>query len=63
MMRAGRYARLVFGLTDGWLCDSVEAVTAESIRDNLDQIRNIDGLSFPGSILEEINGVRKTLGE
>jgi len=51
---AGRYARLVLGLTEGWLARDVLAVTAEQIEAHLDEIDAGGPLSTPASIAEEI---------
>jgi NAD(P)-dependent dehydrogenase (short-subunit alcohol dehydrogenase family) len=54
---AGRYARLVWGLTDGWLAHDVTAVTAEQIERHMDDIDAADTMTTPASIVEEIKTV------
>ena len=54
---AGRYARLVWGLTDGWLARDARAVTAEQIERHLDDIDAVGSMTTPESILEEIKAV------
>jgi NAD(P)-dependent dehydrogenase (short-subunit alcohol dehydrogenase family) len=50
----GRYARIFVGLTPGWFAGTGTAVSAEDIGEHLDQIRDQDGYSVPGSTNDEI---------
>jgi NAD(P)-dependent dehydrogenase (short-subunit alcohol dehydrogenase family) len=51
---AGRYARVFVGLCPGWADTQSETVTAENVRDNLDQIRDPAGYTIPGNAAEEM---------
>ena len=51
---AGRYARVFVGLCPGWADAQSETVTAENVRDNLDQIRDPAGYTIPGNAAEEM---------
>ncbi len=51
---AGRYARVFVGLCPGWADAQSETVTAEGVRDNLDQIRDPAGYTIPGNAAEEM---------
>ena len=51
---AGRYARVFVGLCPGWADAQSETVTAEDVRDNLDQIRDPAGYTIPGNAAEEM---------
>jgi len=55
----GRIARFFVGLTQGWVPDG--ELTVESIRDNLDQIRDETDYMVLGSAFEEIIAVSKQL--
>jgi hypothetical protein len=58
---AGRYARVFVGLCEGWTDGSGDPVSAEQVRDNLDQIRDESGYSVPGSAAEEMMAAMKSL--
>ena len=49
---AGRYARVVIGITEGWLAPSVGEVSAEQLADHLDEIRDISRIDVPDSMVE-----------
>ena len=51
---AGRYARVFVGLCPGWADAQSETVTAEDVRDHLDQIRDPAGYTIPGNAAEEM---------
>ncbi|MAI26662.1 MAG: SDR family oxidoreductase [Myxococcota bacterium] len=51
---AGRYARVFVGLCPGWADVESETVTAEGVRDHLDQIRDPAGYTIPGNAAEEM---------
>jgi len=57
---AGRYARVVYGLTDGWISRSADA-TAEDIAEHLDEILSVDSISIPTMIRDEIADVTDRL--
>jgi NAD(P)-dependent dehydrogenase (short-subunit alcohol dehydrogenase family) len=54
---AGRYARAFVGLTPGWFAGKGSKATADDILANIDQIRETDGFSVPGSANDEIRGI------
>ena len=51
---AGRYARVFVGLCPGWADVESDTVTAEGVRDHLDQIRDPAGYTIPGNAAEEM---------
>ncbi|MDG2334811.1 MAG: SDR family oxidoreductase [Myxococcota bacterium] len=51
---AGRYARVFVGLCPGWADTASDHVSAEGVRDNLDQIRDPSNYSIPASAAEEM---------
>jgi NAD(P)-dependent dehydrogenase (short-subunit alcohol dehydrogenase family) len=53
----GRYARVFFGVTDGWLADDVAGVGPDQIEANLGAIEDLSRFGAPASILEEIEAV------
>lgn len=57
----GRYARVVVGVGPGWLAPDIDDVSAEAIRDHLDEIRNTSGLSVPAHAMEEFSDVISAL--
>lgn len=58
---AGRYARVFVGLCPGWTDTTSEAVSAEDVRDHMDQIRDETGYVVPGSAADEMVAALKTL--
>jgi NAD(P)-dependent dehydrogenase (short-subunit alcohol dehydrogenase family) len=58
---AGHYARMFVGLTPGWFAGKGAKPSAEEIQDNIEQIRDTEGYSIPGSAGEEIQGLLKHL--
>jgi NAD(P)-dependent dehydrogenase (short-subunit alcohol dehydrogenase family) len=58
---AGRYARVFVGLCSGWADTGGDHVSAEEVRDNLDQIRDPEGYAIPGNAAEEMVEAMKTL--
>jgi len=58
---AGRYARVFVGLCPGWADSGGDHVSAEEVRDNLDQIRDPEGYAIPGNAAEEMVEAMKTL--
>ncbi len=58
---AGRYARIFVGLCPGWADSGGDHVSAEEVRDNLDQIRDPEGYAIPGNAAEEMVEAMKTL--
>ncbi|MGP6177246.1 SDR family NAD(P)-dependent oxidoreductase [Microbacterium sp. A196] len=57
---AGRYARIVYGLTDGWISPNADA-TAEDIAAHLDEVLSLDSFSIPTMIRDEITDVADRL--
>jgi NAD(P)-dependent dehydrogenase (short-subunit alcohol dehydrogenase family) len=57
----GRYARVFLSVADGWLSHAGDAVTAETIRDHWDQIRDIGPHSTPQWLFEEVADVARRL--
>jgi len=51
---AGRYARIFVGLCPGWADASSDHVSAEGVRDHLEQIRDPSGFAIPGNAAEEM---------
>jgi NAD(P)-dependent dehydrogenase (short-subunit alcohol dehydrogenase family) len=58
---AGRYARVFVGLCPGWTDTKAEMVSAEDVRDHMDQIRDETGYVVPGSAADEMVAALKTL--
>jgi NAD(P)-dependent dehydrogenase (short-subunit alcohol dehydrogenase family) len=55
----GRFARVVLGVTDGWVADG--PATPEDVHEHLNAIRDHAELSVPGSLAEEIELARSML--
>jgi hypothetical protein len=53
-------ARIFTGVTPGFT--DTESLTVEDIRDNFDQIRNLDGYAVPANLTEELQLTLKALG-
>jgi NAD(P)-dependent dehydrogenase (short-subunit alcohol dehydrogenase family) len=49
---AGRYARVVLAITEGWVAPSATDVTAEQLADHLDEIRDLARMDVPDSMVE-----------
>ncbi|MCH2185583.1 SDR family oxidoreductase [Myxococcota bacterium] len=58
---AGRYSRVFVGLCTGWTDTASERVSAEAVRDHIDQIRDESGYEVPASAAEEMVAAMKTL--
>ena len=58
---AGRYARVFVGLCPGWADSKSETISAEGVRDHLDQIRDPSGYTIPGNAAEEMIEAMKLL--
>lgn len=50
---AGRFGRVFVGVADGWLARDPSAVTAEAVRDHLDEIRDLTRYTVPANVFEE----------
>jgi len=57
----GRYARIFIGLCKGWTVPKGGPPSAETIRDNMDAIRNQDGYTVPDSIAGEMAAMAEAL--
>ncbi|WP_131736921.1 SDR family NAD(P)-dependent oxidoreductase [Actinomadura roseirufa] len=57
----GRYARAFIGLSPGWVGDTTEPASAESVLANLDSIRDLDGYVVPTDAQTELELVRAAL--
>lgn len=53
----GRFARVYVGVTDGWLAATPQAMSAESIADRIDQIRDLNHTSVPMWVYDESGDV------
>ena len=58
---AGRYSRVFVGLCTGWTDTASDMVSAEAVRDHIDQIRDETGYEVPTSAAEEMIAAMKTL--
>jgi len=58
---AGRYARVIYGLTAGWIAEDANATTAEDIAEHLDQILDLSDFIVPSAIRDEIADVADRL--
>lgn len=58
---AGRYARVIYGLTEGWIAEDAHATTVEDIAEHLDEILNPASFSLPAMIRDEIASVADRL--
>jgi NAD(P)-dependent dehydrogenase (short-subunit alcohol dehydrogenase family) len=51
---AGRYARMFGGVSSGWYPTDLDATTAESVAEHIEQISALDSYTVPSSIFDEI---------
>jgi NAD(P)-dependent dehydrogenase (short-subunit alcohol dehydrogenase family) len=58
---AGRFARVFIGLCPGYTDSKEGGVTVEEVRDNIEQIRNPEGYTIPGSAADEMVEAMKSL--
>jgi NAD(P)-dependent dehydrogenase (short-subunit alcohol dehydrogenase family) len=58
---AGRYARVFVGLCEGWSDTESDMVSAEQVAANIEQIRDTDGYTIPGSAADEMGSAMKNL--
>ncbi len=57
----GRFARIFVGLAPGWIAGKAKVVSAEAVRDNMDQIRNPEGYTIPRGIGDELKAIAQAL--
>jgi NAD(P)-dependent dehydrogenase (short-subunit alcohol dehydrogenase family) len=58
---AGRFARVFVGLCRGWTSKDDPRVSAEDVRDHMEQIRDESGYIVPGSAAEEMMAAMKDI--
>jgi NAD(P)-dependent dehydrogenase (short-subunit alcohol dehydrogenase family) len=58
---AGRFARVFVGLCRGWTSKDDPRVSAEQVRDHMEQIRDESGYIVPGSAAEEMIAAMKDI--
>lgn len=58
---AGRYARVVVGVTEGWLAPADAVVSGESVAEHLEQISALGNLRTPAVMYEEVADVARRL--
>ena len=58
---AGRFARVFVGLCPGWVSKDDPKVSAEEVRDHMQQIRDESGYTVPGSAADEMIGAMKDI--
>jgi NAD(P)-dependent dehydrogenase (short-subunit alcohol dehydrogenase family) len=57
----GRFARIFIGLAPGWTKGAAARATAEEIQEHIDQIREPEGYTIPGSISDEMKVIFEAL--
>jgi NAD(P)-dependent dehydrogenase (short-subunit alcohol dehydrogenase family) len=50
---SGRYARVVYGVTQGWIAEAPNETVAEDIREHLDEILDPSEIFIPGTMHDE----------
>jgi NAD(P)-dependent dehydrogenase (short-subunit alcohol dehydrogenase family) len=60
---AGRYCRVFVAETEGWLSPSANQTTVEDIQQNIAKIREMNGLTVPSNLIEEVRIVRDLIRE
>jgi len=58
----GRFARVFVGESRGWVAPDLESVTAETIAEHLDEIRDRDDYTVPSNIFDEVKYIAAALG-
>jgi NAD(P)-dependent dehydrogenase (short-subunit alcohol dehydrogenase family) len=58
---AGRFARVFVGLCKGWISRDNPKVSAEEVRDHMEQIRDESGYTVPGSAADEMIAAMKDI--
>jgi NAD(P)-dependent dehydrogenase (short-subunit alcohol dehydrogenase family) len=59
---AGRFARVVVAVTDGWFVDDYESVTAEDVAEHFDEISDPSKYHVPFSLYDEYEAIGPMLG-
>jgi NAD(P)-dependent dehydrogenase (short-subunit alcohol dehydrogenase family) len=59
---AGRFARVIVGVTDGWFAEDQDAVTPDDIAEHLDEICETTGFHLPESLYDEYRAMAPRLG-
>lgn len=59
---AGRYARVIVGVTEGWFADDHRAVTADDIADHFEQICDTSVYHLPANLFDEYRALAPRLG-
>jgi NAD(P)-dependent dehydrogenase (short-subunit alcohol dehydrogenase family) len=54
---AGRFARVVIGVTRGWTGDVLAGVDADELAEHIDEILELDGIELPASVSDEYQRV------
>ena len=57
----GRFARIFTGLAEGWSAGKGSRPTPEDVRENMEQIMNLDGHIIPKSIADEMGILMKAM--
>ena len=50
--KSGSYARVFLGVSEGWLAERADGLSAEVIAEHLDEITNLDGFWIPTTTQE-----------
>jgi NAD(P)-dependent dehydrogenase (short-subunit alcohol dehydrogenase family) len=59
---AGRYARVLVGVTEGWFAEDQDAVTPEDIAEHLEEISDSEHFNLPESLYDEYRAMGPRLG-
>jgi hypothetical protein len=59
---AGRFARVIVGVTEGWLADDPLGITAEDVAEHLDEICDASTYHLPASLFDEYETLAARLG-
>ncbi len=59
---AGRYARVIVGVTDGWFAPDQQSVTPEQIAEHIDEICNTSVFTLPRSLFDEYESIAHWVG-
>jgi NAD(P)-dependent dehydrogenase (short-subunit alcohol dehydrogenase family) len=59
---AGRFARVLVGVTQGWMADDPQAITAEDVADHFEEICDASSYVLPTNLFEEYETLAERLG-